>query len=85
MKARSQVKRAPTAEAIAKKADRGGSVSAYFENTGHIVEPPTSVEVEFPADLLSRVDHEAAVLQVTRQVLINKLVRQALDRRRRVN
>jgi hypothetical protein len=72
-------KKIPTAEAIARVADRGGSVSNFFSNTGRMMGPIQRVNVDFAAPMLEELDRAAKELNVSRQAVIKTLVRQALD------
>ena len=69
----------PSAESIAKLADRGLDVSRYFTNTGRPMPPLHSVSVGFPEPMLQEVDAAARELNVSREAAIKALVRQALD------
>jgi hypothetical protein len=69
----------PSAEAIAKLADRGRDVSRYFTNTGRLMPPLHTVRVDFPESMLGEVDAAARELHVSREAAIKALVRQALD------
>ena len=81
MKARRQRRRSPSAEQIAKRAERGQDVSPFFTNRGRMMPPLETVAVDFPIDLLKEIDAEAAALSVSRQALIKTLIRHALDQR----
>ncbi|MGH9323135.1 MAG: type II toxin-antitoxin system BrnA family antitoxin [Vicinamibacteria bacterium] len=71
----------PTAEQIARKADRGDNVSRYFTNRGRMMSPIQRVNVDFTVEMLSELDEAARVLHVSRQAVIKSLIRQGLDRR----
>jgi hypothetical protein len=68
------------AEAIARKADRGEDVSAYFTGTGRMVHPIQRVNVDLTTAMVEELDSAARELNVSRQAVIKTLVRQALDR-----
>ena len=68
-----------SAEAIARLADSGGSVSKYFTNTGKMVRPVQRVNVDFSQAMLRELDEAAAQLNVSRQAVIKTFIRQALD------
>ena len=70
---------APTAEAIARLADRGKSVSRFFTNQGRMVQPIQRVNVDLTAAMLAELDKAAEELNISRQAVIKTLVRQALD------
>ncbi len=72
-------KKAPSAESIAKMADRGEDVSRFFTNRGKMVRPIQRVNVDFTTSMLQELDQAAAELNVSRQAVIKAFVRQALD------
>ena len=80
MKRTSKKKRMPSAESIARMADRGGNVSRFFTNTGKMHEPVQRVNVDFTSSMLNELDQAAGQLNVSRQAVIKTFVRQALDR-----
>ncbi len=70
----------PTAEAIARQADAGKSVSGYFTNKGKMRPPAIQrVNVDFTEQLLRELDRLAAELNVSRQAVIKTYVRHGLD------
>jgi hypothetical protein len=69
----------PSAESIARRADRGEDVSRFFTNRGRMMQPIRRVNVDFAADMLQEVDHAASELNVSRQAVIKVFLRQALD------
>jgi hypothetical protein len=71
--------KAPSAEVIAKMADRGQDVSRFFTNRGKMMQPIQRVNVDFTASMLQELDQAAAELNVSRQAVIKAFVRQALD------
>ena len=71
--------RAPSAEFIAKKAERGEDVSRYFTNAGRMIMPVQRVNVDFTQDMLQELDVAARELNVSRQAVIKIFVRQALN------
>jgi len=73
-------KRIPSAESIARMADRGENVSRFFTNTGKMHEPVQRVNVDFTSSMLNELDQAAGQLNVSRQAVIKTFVRQALDR-----
>ena len=72
-------KSAPSAETIARMADRGKDVSRFFTNAGRMMEPIQRVNVDFTATMLEELERAAKELNVSRQAVIKTLVRQALD------
>ena len=69
----------PSAETIARLAERGKDVSRYFTNTGRMTEPIQRVNVDFTAAMLKELDSAAGRLNISRQAVIKTLLRQALD------
>ena len=78
MKPTRESKKAPSAESIARMADRGEDVSRFFTNRGKMMRPIQRVNVDFTASMLQELD-QAAELNVSRQAVIKAYVRQALD------
>ena len=77
-------KKAPSAEAIARLADKGKSVLSFYKGHGRMVHPEAAqpiqrVNVDFTAGMLEELDRAAENLNVSRQAVIKTLVRQALD------
>jgi hypothetical protein len=70
-----------SAEAIARRADRGEDVAGFFTNSGRMMAPIQRVNVDFAAPMLSELDDAAKELNISRQAVIKTLVRQALDQR----
>jgi hypothetical protein len=79
MKRIPKTKRPPSAESIARRADRGEDVSRFFTNRGAMMPPIQRVNVDFTASMLRELDQTAAELNVSRQAVIKTFVRQALD------
>ena len=79
MKRTGKNKKVPTAESIARMADRGQDVSRYFTNRGRMMPPIQRVNVDFTAPMLRELDQAASDLNVSRQAVIKTFVRQALD------
>ena len=79
MKPTRESKKVPTAESIARIADRGEDVSRFFTNRGKMRQPIQRVNVDFTASMLQELDQAAAELNVSRQAVIKAFVRQALD------
>ncbi len=78
-------KKALSAEAIARLAERGEDVSRFFTNSGHMMEPVHRVNVDFAAPMLKELDSAAKELNISRQALIKTLIRQALDQQLRAS
>jgi hypothetical protein len=70
-----------SAEAIARRADRGEDVSVFFTNSGRMMPPIQRVNVDFAGPMLSELDDAAKELNISRQAVIKTLIRQALDQR----
>jgi len=69
----------PSADAIARQADRGKDVSRFFKGQGRMVQPIQRVNVDVTASMLEELDRAARDLNVSRQAVIKTLVRHALD------
>jgi hypothetical protein len=67
------------ADAIARLADQGKSVSRFFKGQGRMVQSIQRVNVDVTASMLEELDKAAQDLNVSRQAVIKTLVRQALD------
>ena len=79
MKPTRESKKVPSAESIARMADRGEDVSRFFTNRGKMMRPIQRVNVDFTASMLQELDQAAAELNVSRQAVIKAFIRQALD------
>lgn len=79
MKPTRESKKFPSAESIARMADRGEDVSRFFTNRGKMMRPIQRVNVDFTTSMLQELDQAAAALNVSRQAVIKAFVRQALD------
>lgn len=79
MKRTRESRKAPSAESIAKMADRGAEVSRYYTNRGKMTHPIQRVNVDFSVPMLQELDQAAAELNVSRQAVIKVFLRQALD------
>ena len=69
----------PTAEEIARMADRGEDVSSHFTNRGSMKMPVQRVNVDFTVEMLRELDLVAAEVNISRQAVIKSYLRQALD------
>lgn len=76
-----KTRKTPSAEAIARRAERGEDVSRFFSNTGRMMEPIRRVNVDFAAPMLKELDTAALELNISRQAVIKTLIRDALDLR----
>ena len=76
---RDRRKKAASAEAIARMADRGEDISGYFTNRGQMMQPIQRVNVDFTGSMVEELDRAAAELNVSRQAVIKAFVRQCLD------
>ncbi len=79
MKRIAKKKNAPSAESIARLADRGKDVSRYFTNRGKMMQPIQRVNVDLTAGMLQELDQAASELNVSRQAVMKTFIRQALD------
>jgi|HubBroStandDraft_6_1064221.scaffolds.fasta_scaffold93379_2 hypothetical protein len=68
-----------SAEAIAHLADQGTDVSRFFTNAGQMMGPIQRVNVDLASGMLEELDRAAKELNISRQVVIKTLIRQALD------
>ena len=80
MKKISKNKRTVTAEAIARKAEKGEDISSFFTNKGKMMKPIQRVNVDFTAEMLAEMDEMALKMNISRQAFIKSSIRQILDR-----
>lgn len=80
MKRTRETKKVPSAESIARMADRGKDVSRFFTNRGKMRQPIQRVNVDVTVSMLQELDQAASELNISRQAVIKSFVRQALDR-----
>lgn len=73
-------RRPVSAETIARKADQGESLSAYFTDQGRMMPAIRRIDVDFTEPVVNELDEVAAELNISRQAMIKTLVREALDR-----
>ena len=79
MKKTSKTKRIASAESIARKADKGENISAYFTNRGRMM-PPLDIDgIDLNPEIIERLDAAARKLKITRQALIKQFIRQGLN------
>jgi hypothetical protein len=69
----------PSAETIARHAEKGHDVSRFFTNQGRMMRPIQRVNVDFTDGMLQELDRAAEELNISRQAVIKTLIRQALD------
>src|SRR5689334_10596328 len=79
--------RRPTAEQIARLAERGEDVTRYFAGKGRMMPPlprpdVQRVNVDFTVEMLRELDAEAHRLNVSRQAVIKTMLGRVLDERR---
>ena len=79
MKRTSKTKRPVSAESIARQADKGQDISAYFTNTGKMMPPLDSVGIDLNKEMIEELNEAAKKLNVSRQVLIKRFIRRGLD------
>lgn len=78
-----KMRKAVSAEAIARMADEGKDISRFFTK-GRMMPPLQRAEiqrvnVDFTAPMLEELDREAQQLNISRQAVIKTLLRKALD------
>lgn len=81
MKNSRKIRRTPSAESIARRADQGKDISRFFTNSGRMMAPIQRVNVDFSSSMLQELDSAASELNISRQAVIKTLVRSALDQR----
>ena len=79
--------RRPSAEQIARAAERGEDVTRYFAGKGRMMPPlprpdVQRVNVDFTVEMLRELDTEARRLNISRQAVIKTMVSRALDEQR---
>jgi hypothetical protein len=79
MKRASKTKRSATAESIARLADNGQDVSAYFTNKGKMMPPLDSIGIDLNKKMIDELNEAARRLNVSRQALIKRFIRRGLD------
>lgn len=81
MKNTRKTRQSLSAEAIARRADKGQNISRFFTNSGRMMAPVQRVNVDFSAPMLEELDSTAIELNISRQAVIKTLIRHALDHR----
>jgi hypothetical protein len=76
----------PSAEKIARAAERGEDVTRYFAGKGRMMpalpRPEVQrVNVDFTVEMLNELDAEARRLNISRQAVIKTMLSRALERR----
>jgi len=79
MKKTSKTKPTVSAESIARLADRGQDISAYFTNKGKMMPPLDSIGIDLTKDMLEELNEAARRLNISRQALIKRFIRRGLD------
>lgn len=79
MKNTRKTKGAPTAEQLARIADKGRDISSHFTNKGRMMPPIRRVNVDFTEDMLGELDGLVHEMNVSRQAVIKSFLRQCLD------
>jgi hypothetical protein len=79
MKRTSKTKGTVSAESIARLADKGADVSAYFTNNGKMMPPLDNVGIDLNKDMIEELNEAAKRLRVSRQTLIKRFIRRGLD------
>ena len=79
MKSTHKTRKAASAEAIARLADRGQDVSRFFTNKGQMMSPIQRVNLDLAPGMLEELDKAAEEMNISRQAVIKTLIRQALD------
>lgn len=79
MKRTSKTKGTASAESIARLADKGADLSAYFTNNGKMMPPLDNVGIDLNKDMIEELNEAAKRLRVSRQTLIKRFIRRGLD------
>lgn len=79
--------RRPSAEQIARSADRGEDVTRHFAGKGRMMPPlprpdVQRVNVDLTVDMLRELDAEARRLNISRQAVIKTMLSRSLDEQR---
>jgi hypothetical protein len=80
MKKISRPKKPLTAEAIARKAEKGEDISSFFTNQGKMMGPIQRVNIDFTVEMLAELDEVVRQMNISRQAFIKGSLRQILDR-----
>ena len=79
MKKTSKTKRPAPAESIARLADNGRDISAYFTNKGKMMPPLGSLGIDLNDEMISELNEAATKLKVSQQALIKRFIRRGLE------
>ena len=79
MKSTHKTRKAASAGAIARLADRGQDVSRFFTNKGQMMSPIQRVNLDLAPGMLEELDKAAEEMNISRQAVIKTLIRQALE------
>ena len=79
MKRASKTRRPISAESIARLADKGQDISAYFTNKGKMMPPLDSVGIDLNEKMIEELNEAAKRLNISRQTLIKRFIRRGLD------
>lgn len=79
MRKTSNTTRTPSAESLARKADKGEDISSYFTNKGKMMPPLDGGGIDLGDAMLEEVDQAAKKLKTSRQALIKQFIRRGLD------
>ena len=79
MKKTSKTKRIVSAESIARKADNGHDISFHFTNKGKMM-PALNLGIDLNQNVLEELNEAARKLNVSRQTLIKRFIRQGLNK-----
>lgn len=66
-------------ESIARLADKGQDISAYFTNKGEMMPPLENLGVELNEEMIQELNEAARNLNVSRPALIKRFIRRGLD------
>jgi hypothetical protein len=78
MKKTSRTQQKVSAESIARLADKGQDISAYFTNKGKMMPPLGSLGIDLNKDMLEELNEAARKLKVSQQALVKRFIRRGL-------
>ncbi len=79
MKKTSRMKPPPSAESIARLAENGKDISAYFSGNGKMMPALNSMALDFDEEMIEELNKAAKKLKVSRQALIKRFIRRGLE------
>jgi hypothetical protein len=82
MKKTSKTKRTVSPESIARLADSGEDISAYFTNKGKMMRPLDGLGIDLNKEMLEELSEAARKLNVSQPALIKQFIRRGLDQHR---